>query len=603
MKLRSPRRTATRVRFVWHDLPAPDPRRTRCPPRGPRARRASRRATTASGRCTTRSSRSSTARSSRAGSRARTSTATRARSASTWPSGRSGARRGRAPGRASTRDAAAADKLGFNGTPAFVIVPAGAKTGLRRRRRAALRKFRRLIDRALAEASGASEVKSALRRRARAPRRSRRPRSARAVEGEHHLGVDVGGGLLVVAGRSPNAPSAAFMAHYTLRPERRVQPDGRGAVLARRARADLRRQEGARSPSPTTIANGDVGLGYVFDVLRGCPYAGLLVGGYDLSGGTLPSSKILPGAELALGLDYRLDRTSSLGIAARQHFLSESATYPSFTQLFSRAEYVWERGTLDAARGVGGARRSGLVLQPEAVVQRAHGELRVLRRDEAAHADLARGDRLDVDALVRQDAGTSSRRCPRASACRGRRWRPSRRPRRSGPRARRRPWRSPRSSAFARARSVFASVNVMAARGSASVVAFWTIMSTEMFFSAIFSKSSAAMPGRSSTPTTCTRASPLSYATPLTTTPSSARIFFGHDRPRLVVERAADVDGHAVLHARFPRCESGAPSRRATRARASLRTRCGRSCARTGRCSGRSCRRRRRPCRSRTRRR
>lgn len=163
---------------------------------------------------------------------------------------------------------------------------------------------------------------------------------ARATEGENHLGVDVGGGLLVVSGRSPNAPSASFMAHYTrglsdafdLMVEAQFSPVAIGQTF------DYKK---GPFTQPTTIANGDVGLGYVFDVLSWVPYAGLLVGGYDLSGGTLPSSKILVGAELAAGLDYRLDTHFSLGIAARQHFLSEGATYPSFTQLFLRAEYVW----------------------------------------------------------------------------------------------------------------------------------------------------------------------------------------------------------------------------------------------------------------------
>jgi hypothetical protein len=71
------------------------------------------------------------------------------------------------------------------------------------------------------------------------------------------------------------------------------------------------------------------------------PYVGILVGGYGLSGGTIPSIKILPGAEIAAGLDYRLGSSAAIGIALRQHLLSETDTYPSFTQVLARFEMIW----------------------------------------------------------------------------------------------------------------------------------------------------------------------------------------------------------------------------------------------------------------------
>ena len=77
-------------------------------------------------------------------------------------------------------------------------------------------------------------------------------------------------------------------------------------------------------------------------MLTWVPYAGILVGGYGLSGGTIPGMKLLPGVEIALGLDYRArHRPLAVGVAVRQHFLSETDTYPSFTQLLARFEYVW----------------------------------------------------------------------------------------------------------------------------------------------------------------------------------------------------------------------------------------------------------------------
>lgn len=163
---------------------------------------------------------------------------------------------------------------------------------------------------------------------------------ARATEGESHIGIDVGGGLLIVSGRSPNPPGGSFMAHYTLglsdafdlMVEAQYSPIAIGQTF------DYKHDP---STYPTAIVNGDVGIGYVFDVLSWVPYAGLLAGAYNLSGGTLPKSKVLAGAELALGLDYRVDPHLSVGLAGRQHLLSETSTYPSFTQLLVRVEYVW----------------------------------------------------------------------------------------------------------------------------------------------------------------------------------------------------------------------------------------------------------------------
>ena len=52
-------------------------------------------------------------------------------------------------------------------------------------------------------------------------------------------------------------------------------------------------------------------------------------------------TKFLPGVELALGLDYRISPSIAVGVAGRQHLLSETDTYPSFTQLLARFEYIW----------------------------------------------------------------------------------------------------------------------------------------------------------------------------------------------------------------------------------------------------------------------
>jgi hypothetical protein len=164
--------------------------------------------------------------------------------------------------------------------------------------------------------------------------------SAGAVEREQHLGVDVGGSLLVIGDKSTNDVGVSAMAHYTygLSDAFNLMVEGGYSLVALGQTADS-----PRTPPtyPAWIANADVGIGYVFDVLTWVPYAGVLVGGYGLSGGTIPGMKVLPGVEIALGLDYRVGPSVAIGVAARQHLLSETDTYPSFTQLLARVEYVW----------------------------------------------------------------------------------------------------------------------------------------------------------------------------------------------------------------------------------------------------------------------
>ncbi len=160
-----------------------------------------------------------------------------------------------------------------------------------------------------------------------------------AVEREQQLGVDLGGSMLIVSGKSSPDIGGVAGVHWTY---------GLSDALNLMAEADwslvaLNETKCAGTPPsrPSWTANADVGIGYVFDVLRWVPYAGLLVGGYDLSGGTIAGSRLLVGAAIAIGCDYRFGRTLAAGIALRQHMLSDASTYPSFTQAFARLEYTW----------------------------------------------------------------------------------------------------------------------------------------------------------------------------------------------------------------------------------------------------------------------
>jgi hypothetical protein len=170
-----------------------------------------------------------------------------------------------------------------------------------------------------------------------------------AVEREQQLGVDFGGSMLIVSGKSSPDVGGVAGIHWTY---------GLSDALNLMAEADwslvaLNETQKASTTGtrPSWAANADVGIGYVFDVLRWVPYAGVLVGGYDLSGGTIPGTKFLLGVAIAIGCDYRFDRTLAVGIALRQHMLTDpstwaagdiaSSTYPSFTQAFARLEYTW----------------------------------------------------------------------------------------------------------------------------------------------------------------------------------------------------------------------------------------------------------------------
>jgi hypothetical protein len=161
-----------------------------------------------------------------------------------------------------------------------------------------------------------------------------------AVEREHQLGVDLGGSMLIVSDKG--APDVGGLAgvhwSYGLSDAFNLMAETHWSLLALNETPG-----GASAPRtrPSWAANADVGIGYVLDVLRWVPYGGVLVGGYDLSGGTISGTKLLVGAVIALGCDYRFGRTLAAGIALRQHMLTESSTYPSFTQAFARLEYTF----------------------------------------------------------------------------------------------------------------------------------------------------------------------------------------------------------------------------------------------------------------------
>jgi len=164
---------------------------------------------------------------------------------------------------------------------------------------------------------------------------------ARAVEREHAIGVDAGGAIFMVADKSSPDIGGSAGLHYTYGLSDAFN------LVANAGWSLVALNETLSDPStprtrPTNVTNVDVGVAYVLDVLQWVPWGALEAGGYALQGGTIAGVQVLPGAAIALGLDYRLNRSWAIGVEAREHLLfTDMSTYPSFLQGLVRFEYVW----------------------------------------------------------------------------------------------------------------------------------------------------------------------------------------------------------------------------------------------------------------------
>ena len=163
---------------------------------------------------------------------------------------------------------------------------------------------------------------------------------AGAVERESHLGFGGGVSVLSISDKSSADVGGGLSLYYTygLTDQWNLLVQGGVSLVSLGETAD------ASTPKtrPTMVSNVSAGIGYVFDILSWVPYVGVLAGGYVLNGGTIDGALFLPGASVAVGLDYRLSRKLAVGIAGRQHFFfTEMNTYPSFTDVFAKVEYSW----------------------------------------------------------------------------------------------------------------------------------------------------------------------------------------------------------------------------------------------------------------------
>ena len=162
---------------------------------------------------------------------------------------------------------------------------------------------------------------------------------AGAVERESHVGIDTGGAMLVMSDKTDVGLGLGGHWTYGLSDSLNLMGEAAWSQVAFGEKL-----ESATTPRtrPAGVADAAFGVGYVLDVLRWVPYAGVLAGAYALAGGTLAALEVAPGGAIALGLDYRCGRSVAVGIAFREHFLlTKLSTYPSFTQVFARVEYTW----------------------------------------------------------------------------------------------------------------------------------------------------------------------------------------------------------------------------------------------------------------------
>jgi hypothetical protein len=160
-------------------------------------------------------------------------------------------------------------------------------------------------------------------------------RDAHAFERQWHVGID--GGYAVILEDGVSGFGGGAHAAYGL-------SDSFNAMLeldvTRHPGADITLGTGANARvfSLETIASGAAGVAYTIDVARAVPYLGVLAAGYRL--GTL--SPLSPGGQLALGLDYQLERNWAVGAQIRLHtiFTADAGTL-AYATTFLRLEYLW----------------------------------------------------------------------------------------------------------------------------------------------------------------------------------------------------------------------------------------------------------------------
>jgi hypothetical protein len=166
---------------------------------------------------------------------------------------------------------------------------------------------------------------------------------ARAAEGEHKLGLAATFSTLPVSDKDGNETGAGAALHYAygISDAFNVVAEAGESIVALDQSLDTPTTPHTR---PASVGSLGAGVVYTLDVLRIVPYGGVLLGGYWLSGGTLDHGRAELGAQLALGVDYKINLRWSIGVGLREHFfVTDRDAYTTYTQLFGKVEYAWGR--------------------------------------------------------------------------------------------------------------------------------------------------------------------------------------------------------------------------------------------------------------------
>ncbi|HMI82590.1 MAG TPA: outer membrane beta-barrel protein [Polyangiaceae bacterium] len=158
---------------------------------------------------------------------------------------------------------------------------------------------------------------------------------AQAFERQWHVGIDAGYAMILdegVSGFGGGAHGAYGLSDsFNAMLELAVTRQAGAAVKV--ATGDV-----VKDFSLETMASAAAGVAYTIDVARAVPYVGVLAAGYRV--GTL--SAFSPGGQLALGLDYQLERNWAVGAQIRLHtiFTADAGTL-AYATTFLRVEYLW----------------------------------------------------------------------------------------------------------------------------------------------------------------------------------------------------------------------------------------------------------------------
>lgn len=166
------------------------------------------------------------------------------------------------------------------------------------------------------------------------------PLTVGAAERQHHLGVGPSFSFMSVRAQPTIRPGVGINAFYTYGLTDQFNLLGEVSQTFLGLGQDT---PPAASPiRPGSLTRGAIGAAYVLDVLRWVPYGGVLVSGNVLAGDNLPSPRVLPGAEVVLGLDYQFNRHLVFGGGYRHtFFFTKMIDYPVYGTVFAKLEWQW----------------------------------------------------------------------------------------------------------------------------------------------------------------------------------------------------------------------------------------------------------------------